>query len=1115
MDQVQLNHLPPADSEALSEFVEPASEGPYPLSYAQESLWFVEQVSPGTAAYNIPEAWLLKGRVLAEVLQKSIDEVVRRHEVLRTFFQVRDGKPEQVVLDRARLKLEVIDLPKGRESNESLRLQLDQFSRQPFDLTRAPLARASLFRLAADEQVLCLNQHHLISDAWSQGLFMAELAACYAFFVNGEPCNLPPLPVQYADFALWQREMVESESGRRHLGYWKEQFPNLPKQIALTCDQHRSRKGCQPGQTQFFDLPKEVVEPLKELSRQQGVTLYMTLLAAFKTLLHRYTRETDIVVGSPIACRDRVEVERLLGFFVHTHALRSDLSGDPTFFELLQRVREVVLQAYVHQEVPGELLLKSLPMQRSAGGHPLFQVVFGWQNTPPEHWNLPGADASKIELETGTAKFNWTVLVSDSQGGLRLRSEFSTDLFEPATMARVLRHFQALLEQIAASPTSRISEFSFLTQAEREQVLLEWNGTQSVYERESRIHELFEEQAAKTPDATALVFEASSITYGELNRRANQFARRLCACGVTVGWNVGVCMARSPEMIIGILGILKAGGSYVPLDSEYPAERLVYMLRDADVKVLVSGGACVAKLQACGELAQIVLIDNDKDLTRENVENLRVPGEATDQAYVMYTSGSTGAPKGTLVPHRAVVRLVRNTNYLDFTPDLVFLQSAPISFDASTFEMWGALLNGARLVLLPPSVPSLEQLGRAIRDNGVTTLWLTAGLFDQMIEYQLNNLSGLRHLLAGGDVLSPASVARAVRELPGCQLINGYGPTENTTFTCCFRIPGEWREAQPVPIGKPIANTRVYLVDERLKPVPVGVPGELYTTGDGLALGYLNQPQLTAEKFVPNPFKAGELMYRTGDLARWLPGGNLEFLGRLDAQVKIRGYRVEPGEVERALAQHPSLATAAVIARQDAFLGKQLVAYAVARAGKVVTPCHLREYLESKLPLHLIPARFVLLESLPLTANGKIDRCALPEPQSLEAPTDFEVVEPRTATEELVAKIWRELLGRSKIGIHDDFFRLGGHSLIATQMISRLSHACGMELPVRAIFEAPTVAGLAGVVESSQTTEPPGVSSVITRSGPARAEELLEHLEEFTEAEMDELLRDPQLKHML
>src|SRR5579872_7422576 len=538
MDQVQLNHLAATDSKAG--FEGPVRPEPYPLSYAQESVWFVEQVAPGTAAYNIPEAWLLKGRINPDLLQRSLDEIVRRHEVLRTVFQVREGKPEQIVLDDARLKLEVLDLPKGGECTEKLRIQLDEHARQPFDLSRAPLARTLLFRLSAEEQVLFLNQHHLVSDGWSQGLFMAELAACYTAFVNNDECALSPLPVQYADFALWQREMVESEAGQRHFGYWRDRFRSLPQQLALPGDRLRTRKGGQEGQTQFLDLSKDVVAPLNELSRQQGVTLYITLLAAFKTLLHRHTRQTDIVVGSPIACRDRVEVERLLGLFVHTHALRSDLSGDPTFLEVVRRVREVVLQAYEHQEVPGELLLKTLPIERSTSGHPLFQVVFGWQNTPPENWKLPAVEATKIDLETGTAKFDWTVLVSDSRDGLRLRSEFSTDLCEPATMTRILRQFQALLAEITASPASRISEFSLLTRTERDQVVVEWNRSQSVYERESRIHEVFEERAAETPEAIALVFKGGSLTYAELNRDANQFARRLGAYGVTAGMRVGV-----------------------------------------------------------------------------------------------------------------------------------------------------------------------------------------------------------------------------------------------------------------------------------------------------------------------------------------------------------------------------------------------------------------------------------------------------------------------------------------------------------------------------------------------------------------------------------------------
>jgi aspartate racemase len=1074
----------------------------------------------GTPAYNLPEAWRLQGALDLAALQKSLDELVRRHEILRTCIVAQEGKPRQHILRCARIELEVVDVAGAADPESELERQLQSEARRPFDLTHAPLARAVLFRRSAEEHTLLVNLHHIISDAWSQRVFMRELGLVYGACTNAAAVCLPELPVQYADFALWQRETLENAAGRDDLAYWQEKLRKPFKKVLLPADYPRRAVRSFKGATQFFQISRHLTNVLRELSRHEGVTLFMTLLAAFKTLLHRYTQEADIIVGSPMAGRERVEVEGLIGLFVNTHALRSDLSGDPSFRELLGRVREVVLAAYAHQELPCEVVMQAQPSARTAVGHPLFEVVFGWQGAPLERLQFPGLEATRYELDTGTAKFEWTVLTSESQdGSLRLRSEFSTDLFEPETMARLMHQFLVLLERAAADPDGRLSELLLATESERQKLLVDYNQTAADYERNSCISEVFEAQVQRSPEAVALDFAGQVMTYGSLNARANQLGWHLRTCGVSRGVKVGLCLERSCEMIVSILAILKAGGAYVPLDRAYPAERLSFMLQDSGCSVLVTDSGWFSGKPTLSRVAQVICLDREQPrVAAQSQENLQTTPSPTAPAYVMYTSGSTGKPKGVLVPHRAVLRLVRNTNYLKFSPELVFLHLAPISFDASTFEIWGALLNGARLVIYPPQVPSLEQLGRKIRESGITTLWLTAGLFHQMVDNQLENLRGLKHLLAGGDVLSPAHVARASRQLSGCELINGYGPTENTTFTCCYRLRGEWPEERSVPIGQPISNTKVYVLNGRMAPVPVGVPGELYTTGDGLADGYLNQRELTAQKFVSNPFSEdpNSRLYRTGDVVRWLADGNLEFLSRNDSQLKIRGYRVEPGEVEGALAAHPAVQAATTVARRNNSGTNQLFAYVVPQPNQKVEESELREFLASKLPSYMVPARILSLSTLPLTPNGKIDRSALPEPGPDSMQSDPQLqVPPRTPIEETLCSIWCEVLGRARVGVHEDFFQLGGHSLLATQVISRIAGRCNVELPVVAIFEGPTIARLAAIIERTQQEQPDFQPSVIQRAGPARAAELLERLGEFSEAELDELLRDPELANLL
>jgi amino acid adenylation domain len=724
-------------------------------------------------------------------------------------------------------------------------------------------------------------------------------------------------------------------------------------------------------------------------------------------------------------------------------------------------VRQVALAAYAHQEVPFERVVEALRPQRSLSHSPLFQVMFVLQNVPFEALELPGLSLSPLALESVTTKFDLTLVMSETERGLVGAWEYNSDLFEAATLHRLGEHFQCLLRGVVVQPEQRLAELPLLSEAERRQVVVEWNATQSEYPQERCIHQLFEAQVEQALEAVAVVFEEQWLTYRALNARANQLAHYLQALGVGPEGLVGICMERSVEMVVGLLGILKAGGAYVPLDPAYPEERLAFMLEDAQVPVLLTQERLGATLPKT--TAQVFCLDREWERLRQAPEcNPPSSVSPEDLAYMIYTSGSTGRPKGVSVIHRGVVRLVKETNYADLTAEEVFLQLAPLSFDACTFEIWGCLLNGAQLVVMPPHTPSLEELGQAIYRYYVTTLWLTAGLFHLMVDEQLDDLKSVRQLLAGGDVLSVPHTQKVLQAFGKCRLINGYGPTENTTFTCCYpmTVPGE--VGSSVPIGRPIANTQVYLLDRQLHPMPIGVPGELYIGGDGLARDYFRRPELTAEKFIPHPFSevSGARLYKTGDLARYLPGGNLEFLGRVDHQVKVRGFRIELGEIETVLGGHPGVREACVVVREDHPGEKRLVAYYVGVGEAVVESEGLRRYLQAKLPEYMIPAAFVVLEAWPLTPNGKVDRRALPAPERGGAEEGYEA--PRTPTEELLAGFWAEVLRQERVGRHDNFFALGGDSILSIQIIAR-AHQAGLQLTPKQLFQHQSIAELAAV----------------------------------------------------
>ncbi len=1053
----------------------PRDGAPLPLSFSQERLWFLDRLGAGASAYNVPAAVRLAGALDPSALQRTFAEVARRHEALRTTFGERDGVPFQVIAAELGVPLPVADLsalPAEASERETLRLATEEAGR-PFDLARGPLFRTLLFRLGAAEHVLTVTLHHIVSDGWSTGVLVREMAALYDAFAAGRPSPLPELPIQYADYAVWQRQRLQGEALEKELAFWRERLTGVPP-LELPTDRPRPAQASFRGGHRAVELAADALSGLNALCREsEGTTLYMVLLAGFETLLLRYSGQDDFAVGAPVANRGRSETEGLIGFFVNTLALRATLAGDLTFRGLLRRVKETTLAAFAHEDMPFDKLVEELQPDREPGRNPLFQVITTLQNQPRTELAMGGLELEGLGVETGTAKVDLTVAWAEADGRLYGSLEYSSALFDGATAERLARHFATLLGGAVADPDRTLWELPLLDAAERRQTLVDWNRTAAPFPREAAIHELFAAQAARHPGAVAVEFGDQRLTYGELDARANRLAHRLRRLGVGPEALVVLSIPRSLEMIEGMVGILKAGGAYLPLDPTLPRERLAFLVEESRPAAVVTLEAHLDALPDFGERA--VCLDRDRaGLAAEPADEPRSGVTADNLVYVLYTSGSTGRPKAVAVPHRGLVRLVVGADYARLDAGETFFQFAPLSFDPSTLEIFGALANGGRLAVAPAGPFSLAELGRIIRRHGVTTLWLTSGLFHQMIEEGLDDLRGVRQLLSGGDVLSPAHIRRALEALPEVEIIDGYGPTENSCFTTCYRVDRDDPPAAYVPIGKPMANTTVYILDRELRPVPVGVPGELFTGGEGLARGYRGRPELTAERFVPSPL-AGEVdppgarLYRTGDLSRWRPDGNVEFLGRMDSQVKIRGYRIEPGEVEAVLAGHPALAECAVVVRREDNGERRLVACYVAAAP--VTPAELKEHLGLTLPAYMVPSAFLELPALPLTVSGKVDRRAL---SRLEAPAgdgpSETYAEPETPVERQIAAIWRDLLKHERIGLHDSFFDLGGHSLLATRVLSRLRETLNADLSLAVVFERPTLAGLAAAVEEALGT---------------------------------------------
>ncbi|WP_324672444.1 non-ribosomal peptide synthetase [Hymenobacter sp. GOD-10R] len=1037
-----------------------------PLSFSQERLWFIDQLE-GSVQYHVPIVLRLRGKLNLSALSAALFGILQRHEVLRTVLREQDGQAYQQVLAHDDWHLTQLDGCVYQADPEAVQLQVQQCISKPFDLANDPMLRAALIGLPdPEEHLLVITMHHIASDGWSLSVFFRELVTLYEAHVANQPVQLPPMPVQYADFALWQRQNLSATRLEKPLNYWQEKLANVA-QLQLPTDLPRPAVQSTKGASAAFRLDQDLVDKLQVLSQQQGVTLFMTLLSTFKSLLYRYSGQQDICVGSAIAGRQQHEIEELIGFFVNTLALRSQVRGEASFTELLQQVKTTTLEAYEHQQAPFEKVVDLVVKERDLSRSPLFQVMFVLQNTPDvPDLSLGAVKVSREGYEHATAQFDFTFTLTEDELGLQGFVEYSTDLYQSSTVTRMVGHFLELLHSVVKQPQLSIAALPMLTAAEEHELLNVFNTTPVLPASSQSIVALFEAQVASTPHAIAVAFEQQQITYQELNARANQLAYYLGKHGVQAETLVPLCLERSIALLVGILGVLKAGGAYVPLDASYPAERLQYMIEDTGAQLALSSKSTTTTLRGAAPTLTVVEIDGQAQqaIEQESTANPPVVVTAQHLAYVIYTSGSTGRPKGVLVEHGNVVSLVKDVDYVALTSKDILLSTGSPSFDATTFEYWSMLLNGGQLVLCSEDrLLNSTLLREEIQERGVTKMWFTASWFNQLVDVNPLVFAGLDTVLVGGEKLSELHVRQLHEHYPSLRILNGYGPTENTTFSLTHPITSADLSAPvPLPIGRPLPNRTAYVLDERQQLVPVGVAGEVYVGGAGVARAYLNQPALTTEKFVAHPFatKEGTRLYRTGDRGRWRADGRLEYLGRLDEQVKLRGFRIELGEIEAVLQQSALIKQAVVMVRADQGSPKRLVGYVVTEGA--FERERIMAYLRSKLPDYMVPTLWVELATLPLTTNGKVNKQALPAPNASALSTE-EYEAPRTQAEKTLGRIWQDVLKKETIGIHDNFFELGGDSIITIQIVSRLRQA-GYSVQPRDLFVYQTVAKLAEVV---------------------------------------------------
>jgi amino acid adenylation domain-containing protein len=1082
---------------------------PIPLSFPQERVWFLNQLSRGgRLAYNFQASLLLHGALDAACLNAAFTELVRRHESLRTTFPTLHGKPVQIVHPPMPVAVPLVDLtglPEDPRRAEAERL-IFEATQTPFDPEVLPLIRWRLLKLDPELWRLIQVEHHYVHDGWSLAVLLRETKALYEAFERGEPSPLPELPVQFADFAVWQREWMASPAMDRLLAYWKGKLAGCPTALDLPTDKPRPAEPTFRGDLQFSYLPPTLYSALRAFGRAKGYTLFMTTLAGFFAVLARTTGQQDLLVGTGHANRRTKELEGLIGMIVNTLVLRGDLSGNPTVEELLDRTRATTLECYTYQDMPFERLVAELQPERHLGRNPLFQVMFAFHDSAIPDLRF-GAVKGELHIHGNrSAKMDLNVVVvpraeqrvgrAASEEDLRclVQWEYSTDLFEPATMERMRARYLRLLEAVVEHPELRLADLPLATAEERRQLLYGWNETATAYPREAAIHQLVAAQAERRPGATAVAASGFALTYGELRQRAEQLARRLAGQGVGPGSRVVLLAERSVDAVVASLAILMAGGAYVPLDPNDPAERLRFVTADAGASaVVVSRGLP----EGLGGLAVPTI-----SLADPQGPEAELPAglDADCLAYVIYTSGSTGRPKGVAVPHRAVARLVCDTNYVEIRPGDRIAHLSNVAFDAAMFEVWGALANGATVVVIPRETAlAPARVAAELAGGNVTSMFVTTALFNLLVREAPGCFAEVRDVLFGGEAVDPGAVRACLAAGPPRRLLHVYGPTESATFTTWHEVSGGdvgWT----VPIGQPLANTTVYVLDRWGAPAPLGVPGELLIGGDGLALGYHARPELTAERFVPDPWgAAGSRLYRTGDLVRRSASGAIEFLGRIDTQVKLRGFRVELGEIEAALCLHPEVAAAAVVVHESEPGDRRLVGYLVP-AGAAVDLGAVRDFLRRRLPEYMVPAAFMVLPALPLNPNGKVDRKALPAPEAaVRAAAEY--VAPRTPVEELLAGLWAEMLDVDRVGIKDDFFALGGHSLSAIRVLSRVRDAFGVDVRLAVVFEERTVEAMGAAIDERLAAGP-------APAAVGRHDALLTQAAALPDADLDALLSE-------
>jgi amino acid adenylation domain-containing protein len=1041
-----------------------APETQVPLTYGQERLWVLDQIAGENAVYNECNFMRFPFEINVDIFRRAVNEVVRRHESLRTVIDVRDGEPFQRIMPSLRLDLPLTDLrrlPADERESEAFRLAVEE-GRVHVDLTEGPLVRGSLFRIGDSDFLFALVQHHIISDGWSFGVMAGEISILYWSFLMEKPSPLAPLKIQYPDFAVWQRRILNDRSFASQLDYWRSELAHLPV-LDLPSDRQRPRQFTFRGARYPLEVPYTSYTSLLKLCQQEQVTPQMLLLAVFDVMLQRYSGQDDIAVITPVTGRNRTELEPLIGFLINSLVIRTDLSGDPTFVELLARVREKSLKAYANQDVSFERLIEELNPVRDKSRNPVAQVAFQIFQPP----RTPDFDPQYVfpfsALDTGFSKFDLTVQLILWKESLAGFIEYYADLYDASQIERMSGHFCRLLESALSNPHQPISELAMLSQDEQRQQLIEWNDTTTDYPRDSNIAEVFQQQAATHLDQIAVLFEDRSFSYRELDNNANLLAKQLIALGVRKGETVGLLMERCLEFSVAFLGIAKAGCVSVPLDPGYPSERLSYMIEDCGAKVLVTSRSLLELAKSLTKQALIVE-EIVEGVSSTDPVSLAIEPDAV--ACLMYTSGTTGKPKGVAITHRNIVRLVKSIRYVSITDSDVIAQMGPINFDASLFEIWGGLLNGATVAVYSPGAPSLSELGAFIRTSKITLLFITTALFRQMIESNAADLRSVRQLITGGEVMPPALASAAFKTLPRTRLFNAYGPTECTTFSSIYPMTNLAEIGDNVPIGRPIENTTIYILDRETNLLPVGVVGEICIGGDGVANGYWNRPEITARSFITDPFTADGRLYRTGDLGKYRADGNILFLGRSDRQIKLSGHRIELAEVETNIAAHPAVTgVAAVITGNDD--EKRLTAFLQLLPESELTYSDLRAFLSVTLPTYMIPSHIEVVEQLPLTANGKVDYTALSKRVRPLVPARDEYVAPQTRVEHLLVDLWHKVLAAERVGVTDNFFDLGGQSLVATRLLSRVRETFKTNITMGQFFDNPTVAGLAALVSAN------------------------------------------------